>query len=282
MRQTIVKPLVRRGASRLRPGHLNQNSLRCVLTGVPARLIRPLRGLHRPLRGLGHCPGASLARPWINAIALACLVGATSCKTTTEPAEGTAVRATFDRYQAAIAAHDGPAAAALVTPKTVAYFGELLALTQHADRATLNERRLTDRLVALGARALFTVDELTGFEPRTFLAATLARGIAGMDGKPVMSLGPVTVNGGDAHGPLVLDGEATPVRLSFVRDAGAWRFDLVSLYDQVEDNVDGLPKQLDKPVDEWLLDAVASTVGHAVDASLWAPPLPAENPPPSP
>jgi len=57
--------------TRVMPGRLAQSSLRRVLIGVLARLIRPLRALHRPLRGPGHGPRASLARPWIDVLALA-------------------------------------------------------------------------------------------------------------------------------------------------------------------------------------------------------------------
>ncbi|TNF26051.1 MAG: hypothetical protein EP329_21925 [Deltaproteobacteria bacterium] len=197
-----------------------------------------------------------------------------ACGSAEDGPDARAIRDVYARYRAAIEAKDGEAALDLVAPESVTYFGELLDAARHADRATLTKRRLTDRLVVLSARALFG-DELARFDARTFLAASLTRGMTAISDAPRIGLGAITVQGDGAHAMMMLDGETTHLRLYFRRSDGAWRFDIRTLYDLLEDNIDGLPTQLERPVDAWLLDAVSANVGHPVDDTLWTPPSPA-------
>ena len=221
-------------------------------------------------------PARSLRAAALALWALAVSASAPACSSAEGP-EHAAVRAAFGAYRTALAARDGDAAAALVTPDAHVYYGELVALARHADAPALGRERLVDRLGALCLRAAFDREALARFDGRAALAAAVRAGFPGVEGQggaPTLGLGPLTVEGDAAHAPLTLDGAEAPVSVQFSRVAGQWRLSLASLLTAVDDQLDGLPRQLGQPVDRWLEAAVSEAVGRPVGPELWTPPEP--------
>ena len=228
---------------------------------------------NEPRAGPPNAARASVARHARALLALLLLL-ATPARADDPAAE---VSAAFERYKAALAARDGAAAVALVTPASHAHHERVRDLALRAPRAEVEALPLTDRLLVFRLRHEFTADELRPLSGADLVRTGVEEAWSSPRTMQPLSVAAVETDGaGAAVATATRAGESVPGRLLF-RPGGpaGWRLDLVelargsdtALQAALEFRAGRAGVDLDTAV-RW---SIEDTSGYLVDKDLWAP-----------
>lgn len=210
------------------------------------------------------------ARAW-PALALAALLLALPARADTDAD----VRASFQRYVAALAARDGLAAVTLVTPTSLAHQERLRDLALRAPRAEVQALPMADRLMVLRLRHEFTAAELRPLSGADLLRIAVDEAWNSPKPLQVLTIAGVEEGRDTAIASVTRAGEPVPLRLVFHQDPNGWRLDLVELA-RVSDaplaaTLTFRAGRAKVDLDAALRWAIEDTSGHLVDKDLWLP-----------
>jgi hypothetical protein len=179
-------------------------------------------------------------------------------------AEAEAVRDVVRQYQAAVDRGDGAAAARLVTAETREYFGRMRDLAVSASEAEVRAAPLVERINILMFRHRVPAGELRALAAAEAFAYTIENGwVDAMDGDEVADLGEVFGEGGRA---VLRYGEDIP----FVRENGAWRWDMMSVIRGVGAEI-GADLESPEEENEFLMMVLRMSNGQTPTADIWQP-----------
>ena len=163
---------------------------------------------------------------------LATVLGAAACAHPGDSADSArqSVSASYARWAAAVARKDGDAAADQLSASSLRYYDTIRTAALDDDRAALSVRPAVDQLTVLSLRANLPAPLLRTGSPHDVVRAGVTGGVSSAGSSPQEGLGEVAVDGNRASAVLKLAGdEPQSYRIGFVREHGAWRFDLTSL-----------------------------------------------------
>lgn len=139
--------------------------------------------------------------------------------------EQDAVRQSFEAFKAALAARQAQQAIGVLDQPTRDYLQA--SVTSPLDPSAPDEE--VRELVRQAAAKLTPGGIRPGFKLETPLQRVLNAGWINAQDIGQLGLGPVTVEGGQAHAEVMWQDQPTTLELVFVRESGEWKIDLLKL-----------------------------------------------------
>ena len=172
-------------------------------------------------------------------------------------------------FQAASAALDAAKVEASLSESSKTYYENLRKLALTANKATLAKKRLVDQVTVLGLRAGVKPDVLRDGDVTQLIEATLKSQQGAGPGTDDLSKAEVAVSGDTA---TVTDPELPDAALQLVREDGAWKVDVRSVFDMVDGLLTQLSSMHSGGKTGFVEQTVAQQVGGAAKArKLWKP-----------
>jgi hypothetical protein len=188
---------------------------------------------------------------------------------TGESPEQRAVRAAFHSYRRAVTVRDGSEAAKHVSRATRAYYAGLRPIALHGTAEQLRAERLATRLRIVTLRHRVPLQRLLVLADEELLAYALARGW--LEQRVVAeSVGRIEVRGDGAYGERKAPGRPDG-GVTFAKQDGAWRIDLVAGFDEEEAELRQLAREQGVGEDELVLALVQAATRTEVPRSIWDP-----------
>ncbi|MEV6237825.1 hypothetical protein [Lentzea sp. NPDC051838] len=171
-----------------------------------------------------------------------CLFGAacgTSAPTITSTAPPTsqllddsqAISAAFETFSKAALARDGATAASLLSSSTFSTYDEIRKVALTGTEQQVATLVPSGQIFTYTMRGDLDPAVLRTASPHDLVKAALDRGLVSEDTISAITLGGLTVNDGKALGKVRVARAQTTVFLSFLREDGAWKVELPSLFD---------------------------------------------------
>jgi hypothetical protein len=206
------------------------------------------------------------------AIAVAFLVGPHAVAHASAEASGAAaVKQGFLNYKGALAARDGPRAAAAVSRNSLDYYDEIRRLALTASKQDLDAIEGTERMLVLGMRHQAPKALLESATPVELLAHAVDAGIVSDASGAVTGLGEVKIDGGLARAFVVIDGKPTRNVLQFAHEDGVWKFDLEFAMRSSSGLIAAIASQSGLSEDAVILNLLAQGSGRLVGPEIWQP-----------
>ncbi|BAI71151.1 hypothetical protein AZL_005130 [Azospirillum sp. B510] len=147
-----------------------------------------------------------------------------------ETPEEREVAATFDAARSALAEKRGSAVIPLLSRNSVKALESVREAARQPGDAPLQRLEPAERFAAMGLRRYLGPAELRRMSVGDIANYALAAGWLGPNIIARSGLGPVRVKGDRASGLLMVDNRPALVPADFVREGGAWRIDLASVF----------------------------------------------------
>jgi hypothetical protein len=187
--------------------------------------------------------------------------------------EEAAVRAAFEAYRAALLARDGDAALLHVSEATFEYYGEVQRMALYATADEVRARPLPDQLYVLMLRTRIPTERLRAMTPRELFAHGVVQGWIGEESTRTMQVGRIHVDGGRASAPVLQEGRPSPLHLHFVRQDGAWRWDMLGVIQLMDPLFRQLAEAGGATPEALLLQVVEGVAKRRLPPTVWDPPL---------
>jgi hypothetical protein len=168
--------------------------------------------------------------PTVRLAGLAVLFSLAGCAPPSNPDAAQRVRDAFTAFKSALGAGHAQEALDSLDESSRDYLQ--LAVTNPTAPATPDEE--VHELVRQSVAKLTPGGIQPGFSLETPLQRVLNAGWIDPNALDELDLGPVTVEGGQAHAEVMWRGEPTTLQLAFVRESGAWKIDLLRLVTYAE------------------------------------------------
>jgi len=173
-------------------------------------------------------------------------------------------------YQQAIANRNGAEAAQFIDSSSLAYYGKMLDWVNTADSLTLSRLSLIDRLTVLNFRHMDTTKKIASFnEKKLFQFAIDTEIITSTED----SLGHVQVDKEEAVGYLKNNEDQDSVKITFRKENGRWKVDLVSQIIQSGEVIKALLSTSELAENDYLFYLLENMSGRAPDPAIWHKPL---------
>lgn len=140
------------------------------------------------------------------------------------------VTAVFDRARGALREKRGDAVVALLSQATVQKLESVRAAARAGDTMSIGRLEPGEKFAAMGLRRHLSPSELRRMGLGEITGHALQQGWLGPNVIAQSALGPVRVKGDRASALLLVDNKPALVPADFVREGGAWRIDLTSVF----------------------------------------------------
>ncbi|OQO92409.1 hypothetical protein B1813_09410 [Saccharomonospora piscinae] len=187
------------------------------------------------------------------------------------PEDDAAVRESFDRYLTTLRDTDGEAAARLVTSTTIRHYGELATLAATGGPGEIGRRSLIDRLNIALVRHHLATEQLEAMDGPALFVVAVERGLIDKAQVETLTLGEITVSGDRAVAAAEDEG-GKGTALSFARERGTWRLDLMPLIETSDRIMTELAARHGVSEDELVFRLASTATGTTVDESVFAKP----------
>jgi hypothetical protein len=184
--------------------------------------------------------------------------------------EAAQIRASFDEYQSALRAADGPQAIALMSSATIEYFDRLHELAVRGDAAEIQSRRYWDRELIAMARHQVDPKYLKSLTGSQLVMVGVQQGwLNGYIGTGAQ-IDSIQAQDASASAAITNWGNVK-YRYEFVKEGGAWKQHLVPLIDGNSDLNESLGESKQKQ-DAFILESIKVQSGKAVSPNIWQKP----------
>ena len=200
------------------------------------------------------------------------------------------VRRVFQAYKDALLEGDGETAAGLVDSGTLAYFESIQSLALAGSEEEVRARPFVDRLLVVTMRHELDRDMLATMDLEDLLRHAIAAGWIGKASIRQLDIGEVEISGDEATGlaltggapPPSQDGEIDPLRYSFIREDGVWKFRFGSLVASLNRVITQFAQQMGANEDDLIFTLVQAISGRQVLPDIWSGPRASEPEAPQP
>src|SRR5262249_21705731 len=138
-----------------------------------------------------------------------------------------AIRQTFEAYREAVSAHNGKAAADLVTSSSISKYQEFHDLAVTADKPTLESLPIASRFFVMMLRHRIDADLLKSMDGKAVFAHAVDQDWMGNKGVVQAGVGNINIREPRATGTITIDGKRTSEDWNFVKEEGSWKLDVV-------------------------------------------------------
>jgi len=189
--------------------------------------------------------------------------------------EESRVQKVFRDYKQALMTGDGDAAAALVDEGTLDYFQGVQRLALSGSREEVSARSFIDRLLVVTMRNELEREVLESLELDDLLHHAIEAGWIGKASISRLDIGEVSIDGDEASGVALTGGQVPspedgdPLRYSFVREDGEWKFRFSSLVESLNHLITQFTAQLGTNEDDLIFTLVQAISGKQVLPEIW-------------
>ncbi len=183
------------------------------------------------------------------------------------------IRGVFLDYRTAALSGDGARAAALLSSMTAAHLGWMRDLALHAPLEELALHPIVNQLLVLRLRQFVPLEELRAMSGEQVLALALSRGWLGRDVVANVELGQIEPQGDGADAELLVSGHPHEWRHLFLRENGAWRFELLQAFGVAESEYGEIAREHGVSGTQVGLVLIYKEVGEAFDKDRLLRPL---------
>jgi len=191
--------------------------------------------------------------------------------TSTAPDDTGAVHKAFETYTKAALAKDGAAAQGVLADTVSAYYDEARKLALTASDDQLAGVPTTQRLTVYVLRAEVEPAVLRAGTPADLLKTTFDQGLVGENGIAELTLGKVVVSGDKATAQAVVGGKEAPYSVTFLREQGGWKVDIVPLMTLADEGFAEAAKQQGSTVAAMVDGILVTKYGQEKAATLHQP-----------
>lgn len=188
--------------------------------------------------------------------------------------EEAAIRATFEAYRTALLARDGEGALPHVSQSVLEYYDYVRELALYASAAEVRTRPLSDQLFVILLRHRIPSAQLRGMSGREVFAHGVAQGWISDEQTRTQQLGRIGVTGNMAFAEMLVGGQRSPITLHFVRQDGAWRWDMLGVVQWTDIALRSVAESAGVTPEELLVSAAERVTGRQVAPTIWDPPFP--------
>ena len=204
-------------------------------------------------------------------VALLSLLGALAVAPTADELD--AVRKAFTRYQSALLAKDGSAAAAAVSANSLAFYDRMRNLALAGTKAEIQALDGTEQVLVLSLRVRAPRPLLRSGSPDALIAYAVDQGMISAGTVARTQLGEITLHGTEADATLLLDGHPVPgAGFRFHREGDVWNFDLEHASLLARGIFGRLAEQRGVSQEALILELLSKTSGRSVGPEVWDPP----------
>lgn len=189
-------------------------------------------------------------------------------------AEEAAIHAAFEAYRTALLARDADGALPHVSQSVLEYYGYVRELALYAGEAEVRARPLSDQLFVLLLRHRIPAARLREMTGREVFAHGVAQGWIGDEDTRAQQVGRIGVMGNMAFAEMLAGGRRSPVTLHFVRQDGAWKWDMLGVIQWMDAALRAAAEGAGVTPEELLVRAVEQVTDRPVPPTVWAPPFP--------
>jgi hypothetical protein len=182
-----------------------------------------------------------------------------------------AVRDSFNAYRAAIVKGDGAAAVNQFTAETKARYAKILALALNGSEQEVRSLGTFDKIAVLNARHNIDPKALQEMTAEALLSHGVSQGWSGKEGIQDLSIGAVRQSGNRAVGEVVNQGEPTPLRFTFLKENGQWKFDILSNLEEAAAQLKSAAQAQKMSEDEFIIKNLEAASGRRVADTIWQP-----------
>jgi hypothetical protein len=183
------------------------------------------------------------------------------------------VRAAFEAYRAALLARDGQAALPHVAAAVFEYYGDVQRLALYAMADEVRARPLHDQMFVLLLRHRLAPQRLRDMTPRELFAYGVDQGWIGEESTRRQQIDRVWVHGNMANVTINQGGRPSPLDYSFVRQEGAWKWDMLGVIQWMDPAFRMLADRNGLTPEALLVRVVEATNKGTVSPAIWDPPF---------
>jgi hypothetical protein len=219
-----------------------------------------------------------LLRPAIVAVvfiaAIAAPMGARSQQETSSDENKAAaeeILATFGNFQEFLKMRMGPEAAAIVSPRTIKYYGQVRVAALTASEEKLRRYSPADRVTILIMRVMIGKEALLGMTGKDLFAYVVQNKLIGYY-LPTERIGAPEFKEGRATAPI-LDSEGKPTinSFEFSLHEGKWLFDFYRVVEAARARMPLALEVLGMTEDEFVDYVLEETTGETPNPNVWQP-----------
>lgn len=179
------------------------------------------------------------------------------------------VKAVFQGYKSALNNANGAEAAKLVDSETKEYYAKAKQLALTASAEVVKQQPFMDRLMIVSLRHRLQTQDLRELSPEKLIEYAVNSGWISKSSVEDLDIGQVTIDGDDAFGELLNQGQRTPLKFRFRKEQGTWHFCLTTLLDAGNAGMIALAKQQEMSEDDLILTLLEKVSGKPVPATIW-------------
>lgn len=202
---------------------------------------------------------------------LSVLICFCSCGRSTVEVDKQAVRNCFKEYTAAVVNKNGEAAVKMISTKTRDYYTGILSLALKGSEPEVRSLRPIVMMAVLNARHSINPNELRRMTVDDLLIFGTNQRWIGKEGVKDLTIGEVSIFGDRAVGKVLDEGRETALSYTFLREHGGWKLDLVSHFDQFDQNLRSLAQTRNVSVMELIFANLEAINGKKVSEDIWKP-----------
>ena len=187
--------------------------------------------------------------------------------------EQEAVSKCFDNYKTAVLAEDGIGATALLSQETIDYYQQVLDWALTASEQEVKGLSILDRMNVLTVRVRVTPEQMKEMDGESLLVFSYTSGIISKNTVERGELGKVEIDGDNARGPIMMEGQEVPIDFVFAQEKGAWKFDLLAItkHEKVRQGFERAVSAMDKDENDVLLEMIKVSTDLPVTKNVWKP-----------
>jgi len=188
--------------------------------------------------------------------------------------EAEPVRQCYESFIVACNESNGPGAAALLAPASIAYYDRLLGVARSGKRATVERLTAIERAEVFAMRCRLAPQDMKNMTGREWVALSVGKGWWAEDDESYhFGLGTITVRGDSATGIIKDYDGATPYKFDFVNDSGTWRLDFNRADELINRDIAQLCREEGITEEEYLFEMELNETGQEVTDAVWNPPF---------
>lgn len=195
----------------------------------------------------------------------------TSTSTSAKADESQAVRAAYAKYTEAAQAKDGATAVTAVASPVFDYFETARKHALTATEEQLAREKLSTRVIVYGLRGGADPAVLRTGTPQDVVKGAIDKGLVSQQSISNIELGDVKVSGDTADVEVIDRGKKAPFGLRFVREDGAWKFDMIPVIELADVVFLSLAQEKNLTPEQLLEQVLVSTHGPAKAAEVRKP-----------
>jgi hypothetical protein len=175
----------------------------------------------------------------------------------------------FSFYKKTLTDNNPVLAVGLITQSSLDYYADLKRLALHANSDQIKNLDFSQKMLVLIFRMRITKNELQGMSARQLVMHAIKNGWISKAAMKNYTLGEINITGSTAYAEYKKAGRPSKSKLVFVKEEGAWKFDLVALMSEADKYMKAYADRANVSENKLVEALVERSTGQKVTPALW-------------